>query len=207
MRAKKLILFDWGNIVESHLTGYNCRDAWDILFKKCGYTGDKRIFGSLREYKLSALKNEEEYKKAYEGIKKEFNLKVDFETYKKYYYESFDKIEYYKEVRDYEISLKERCYVGILSNLSIFDEKRIDRQLNLKEYDYVFLSFKIGYRKPSIELFEYVSSSVPFKKEDILFIDDTIYNVNAAKEFGWKTLHASGLELDKIKKACEEFLN
>lgn len=30
----KLILFDWGNIVESHTTGYSCLDAWDDLFEK-----------------------------------------------------------------------------------------------------------------------------------------------------------------------------
>ncbi|MBR6073184.1 MAG: hypothetical protein IKP76_02550 [Bacilli bacterium] len=25
----KLILFDWGNIVESHTTGYTCHNAWN----------------------------------------------------------------------------------------------------------------------------------------------------------------------------------
>ena len=33
----KLILFDWGNIVESHTTGYSCRNAWNDLFQECGY--------------------------------------------------------------------------------------------------------------------------------------------------------------------------
>ena len=36
---KKCILFDWGNIVESHYTGYSCYKAWDDLLKKCGYKG------------------------------------------------------------------------------------------------------------------------------------------------------------------------
>ena len=35
---KKLILFDWGNIVESHTTGYSCYDAWnDFLFHDLYY--------------------------------------------------------------------------------------------------------------------------------------------------------------------------
>ena len=41
----KLILFDWGNIVESHLTGYTCREAWQDLFRECGYKGNKIISG------------------------------------------------------------------------------------------------------------------------------------------------------------------
>ena len=36
----KLILFDWGNIVESHTTGYSCYDAFDDTFKECGYQGE-----------------------------------------------------------------------------------------------------------------------------------------------------------------------
>ena len=37
---KKCILFDWGNIVESHQTGYSCYKAWDDLLNKCGYKGE-----------------------------------------------------------------------------------------------------------------------------------------------------------------------
>lgn len=32
MKKNKLILFDWGNIVESHQTGYTVYDAWNDLF-------------------------------------------------------------------------------------------------------------------------------------------------------------------------------
>ena len=33
----KLILFDWGNIVESHQTGYPCYTGWNDLIEACGY--------------------------------------------------------------------------------------------------------------------------------------------------------------------------
>ena len=48
----KLILFDWGNIVESHTTGYTCYEAFNDLFKACGYTGNT----SLSQYKLTSIK-------------------------------------------------------------------------------------------------------------------------------------------------------
>ena len=31
-----MILFDWGNIIESHTTGYTCLDAFNDLFKVTG---------------------------------------------------------------------------------------------------------------------------------------------------------------------------
>lgn len=37
MKKNKLILFDWGNIVESHLTGYTVHMAFNDLFKELGY--------------------------------------------------------------------------------------------------------------------------------------------------------------------------
>ena len=56
--------------------------------------------------------------------------------------EIFDKVDYYKDVVEFEKSLKNKCYIGILSNLNIYDKDRIDKQLGLKDYDYVFLSFE-----------------------------------------------------------------
>ena len=46
-----------------------------------------------------------------------------------------------------------------------------------------------------------------FAKKDILFIDDRTDNIIEASKFGWNTFKATGLELDKIKEACEKFLN
>ena len=51
-----------------------------------------------------------------------------------------------------------------------------------------------------------VSEKLPFDGKDILFIDDSDANIDEARKHGWNTLLATGLELDKIKMACEEFL-
>ena len=207
MKKKKLILFDWGNIVESHEKGYTCPMAWDDLFLRCGYTGEKHIYGNLFEYKLSALKTEKELEKMYYKIKEDFNLNTDYKEFKKIYLEIFDKVDAYEDVKEFEHSLSDICYIGVLSNLNILDYDRINKQLELEKYDYVFLSYELGIKKPAKELFEKVQKKLPFKKENILFIDDTERNIIAAKEFGWNAVHLTGLELDKIKNACYKFLN
>lgn len=203
---KKLILFDWGNIVESHTTGYNGFDAWRDLFSECGYTGNDEMFDNLKKYHLSCITNISDFKKAYELMKQEFNLNKTFEEFSELYKSIFDKVDYYQDVASYELSLKDRCCVGILSNLNLLDKERLNRQVHLEKYDYVFLSFELGVRKPDIEIYNIVQSKLPFDKKDILFIDDRLDNIETAKKIGWNTLQATGLELDKIKEKCEDFL-
>ena len=206
MKFNKLVLFDWGNIVEAHTTGYNCYDAFDNLFKRCGCVFEGRIFTQLGKYKLSQIKDEEEFKIVFQEMKKDLNLKVSFDEFKKIYYEEFDNIDYYQDVVDFEHSLKDKCYIGILSNLFIYDKDRLNRQVNLSMYDYVFLSFELGMKKPNRDIFEYVLDNVEFDAKDILFIDDREDNVNIARELGINAMKATGLELDRIKSRVEEFL-
>lgn len=207
MKDNKLILFDWGNIVESHTTGYNCYNAYDDLFHKCGYQGEDTVFTLLGKYKLGVIPSVEEFENTFNEIKEEFNFSKTYDEFIKIYKDTLDKIDYYRNVADYEKSLGDRCYIGIFSNLTVFDKERLDKQVDLSKYDYAFLSFEMGMKKPSMETFEYVQSKLPFKPEDILFIDDREDNIESGKSIGWNVLQATGLEFDKIKEKCEEFLD
>ncbi len=204
MKKNKLILFDWGGIVEPQKEGFI--KTFKTLFKTLGYDKDD-VIDILKNYHLSSIRTLDEYESIFENMKKDFNISCTFDQYLNLYTELFDKIIYYKDVAEYESSLKDKCNIGILSNLSVIDHDRIDKQLNLKNYDYVFLSYELGCQKPNKEIYEKVQSMLPFNKEDILFVDDLEKNINAAKEMGWNTCLANGLELDKIKKACECFIN
>ena len=203
----KLILFDWGNIVESFTTGYTCIDAWNDLFISCGYDGKEAAYNKLHKYKLTRIKDYQEFEKVYEQMKTDFNLNKSFDEFIDIYKDTFDKVYYYKDVSEYEKSLKDKCYIGIFSNLTIFDKERLDKQVDLSKYDYVFLSYEMGLRKPEIEIYNKVQSNLPFKPADILFIDDKLANVESASKIGWNVLQTKGLELDKIKQTCEDFLN
>ena len=202
----KLILFDWGNIVESHTTGYTCADAWNDLFVASGYNGKEIVFKKLSKYKLSSISSEEEFSKIYDIMAKDFKLNASFEKFIKLYKEIFTNIDYYKEVADFEKSLKDKCKIGILSNLTIYDKERLDKQVDLDKYDYVFLSFEMGLKKPDKEIYEQVLAKVPFTGEDILFIDDRKDNVDMAIKMGWNACQLTGLELERIKKVCYDFL-
>ncbi len=204
---KKLILFDWGNIVEAHTTGYTCADARNDLFVASGYKGKEIIFRKISKYRLTKITSIEEFGKTFEEMAKDFNFNVPYEKFIELYYKIFANVDYYQDVADFEVSLKDKCYIGILSNLTIFDKERLDKQVDLSKYDYSFLSFEMGLRKPEKEIYEKIMSEVPFKSEDILFIDDRQDNVDMARKMGWNSYVATGLELERIKNLCYNFLD
>ena len=139
-------------------------------------------------------------------IANDYNFRTTYDKFIKLYKEIFDKIDYYEEVAEYEKSLKDQCYIGILSNLTVFDKERLDRQVDLSKYDYVFLSFEMNCEKPSREIYEKINDAVFFEPQNILLIDDSQKNIYVAKEFGWDVFKATGLELEKIKLYCEKFI-
>lgn len=116
------------------------------------------------------------------------------------------KVDFYKEVVEFIHSLKDKCYIGILSNLGYLDKKRINYQVDLNKFDYTWLSFELECRKPNPKIYEMVENECHLNSNHILLIDDTKENIEIAKKRGWNTCQAFGYELDKIKEFVLEFL-
>ena len=209
----KVVIFDWGGIVESHENNLQDLKAAQVrLIKRfTNLLSDQEILerwtNKTAEDVLIGATNKEEDIKDWVAInQKNMNINVPFEEFKKAYEEEFDLVRYYMDVVKYAHSLKEICKIAILSNLTPFDKKRIDKQYDLSKFDYVYLSFEIGVRKPDRKIYEYVLEDLGVSPKDILFIDDDTDNILMAKECGWNTCKAYGYELDKIKDSVEQFL-
>lgn len=145
--------------------------------------------------------------KWYEDLKREFELSANFEEFITVYENEFDKVHYYKDVVNFITSLEGKCKLGILSNLGYIDKNRLDKQVNLSRFDYVWLSFELGYRKPQEEIYEIVEKECAFDTKDIIFIDDDKDNILMADKRGWNVLRACGYEFNKIKDKVYEFIN
>lgn len=53
-----------------------------------------------------------------------------------------------------------------------------------KLFDKVYASVHLGHRKPDLEFFAKVMDDLDFKKNEVLFWDDTPENIEAARQFG-----------------------
>lgn len=211
MNYNKIVIFDWGGIIESHREGeYNVDTAIENLIKQFNPTESKNIveryYSRSVQFGVNDIRDIKE-NKWFEQIKEEFSLKCTAQEFYDYYIKEFDNIEYYKDVVEYAHSLKEKCQIGILSNLGYLDKQRLDKQVELKKFDYVWLSFELKCRKPYEKIYKIVEKDCKIKPENILFIDDSKENIETAKQLGWNTCNTYGYELDKIKEKVKEFLN
>lgn len=209
----KVVIFDWGGIVESHENNLqDLNEAKIRLIKRFNHVlPDEEILKrwtdkTSKGKKVGTTNNKKDIEDWVNLLQNNMNINVPFAEFKKSYEEEFDLVKYYKEVAKYAHSLKNRCKIAILSNLGPFDRIRIDKQYDLSEFDYVYLSFEIGLRKPDIRIYQYVLKDMKISPENILFVDDDTNNILMAKECGWNICQAFGYELDKIEYSVEEFL-
>ena len=207
----KIVIFDWGGVIESHKEGeYSIDRAIINLIKHFNSNEDEATI--VERYHAQSVEDTTyhiylENDRWFEKIKKEFNLKCNSDEFYDYYIKEFDKIDYYKDVVEFAHSLKDKCKIAILSNLGSLDKQRLDKQVDLKVFDYVWLSFELNCRKPKEKIYEIVEKDCKIEPKNILFIDDSKENIEVAKSRGWNTCLATGHELDKIKDSISEFLN
>lgn len=206
---EKIVIFDWGGVIESHRKGeYSLYTAISNFIKHFNNDVDE---DSLIEKYFDVCTNKmEQGDKNYnwfERVKHNFNLKCTEEEFYKYYEEEFDRIYFYKDVVKYVHSLKSKCKIGILSNLGSIDKQRLDKQVDLSTFDYVWLSFELKCSKPNEKVYKIVEEECKIEPNNILFIDDFKENLKPAKERGWNVCNACGYELEKIQKSVSEFLN
>jgi len=83
--------------------------------------------------------------------------------------------------------------LGLLSNTEVITYSIVEEMISMNHFDYKFLSYKIGYAKPDKRIFHHVLANLPFEKTELLFIDDTFSNVEAALSEGINSIQFSSL--------------
>lgn len=70
-------------------------------------------------------------------------------------------------------------------------QRRIGEALPLA---HLFYSAAIGYKKDDLRFFEAASTELgltPNERQSVVFVDDTLINVETARTFGWRAIHAT----------------
>ncbi len=101
--------------------------------------------------------------------------------------------------------IKQDCQIGLLTNmypgmLSAITEKGIMPKIH---WDVIIDSSVECCRKPDLKVFELAQERADAKGENILFVDNKIENINAAKNFGWQTFLYNPAD---HKKSCSDLL-
>lgn len=84
---------------------------------------------------------------------------------------------------------------GFLSNMNAVQWAANYEDLPLTRcFAYRFLSFELGLVKPDAAVFEAVADLLPVPRRRVLFLDDNLVNVEAAREAGFAASHVRGIE-------------
>jgi putative hydrolase of the HAD superfamily len=77
-------------------------------------------------------------------------------------------------------------------------------KLGLAEHvDGIFYSARLGAKKPDVEFFAKVQAAVGLRGEEILLVDDSRQNVDAALEAGWQAFHwTKHSSPDNVRRLC-----
>ena len=92
--------------------------------------------------------------------------------------------------------LRQRHRIGCLSNSNELHWKKFDGLEG--HFDVALSSHLIGVIKPDRECFERALSECGVEASEVLFFDDAIANVRAAKHLGMRAVHVNGFEELKL---------
>jgi len=107
---------------------------------------------------------------------------------------------------DWILKLKEKYQCVLLSNTNAihYDAFREEFEAN---YGYekfsdlfhkTYFSHEIALRKPDANIYNYVLNDLNLKPSEVLFLDDTEKNINAAQKLGWNCILWKNKELDEL---------
>ncbi len=194
------IIFDVGMVLADF--------CWEKVMHELGFSGE--IFERLadatvrsdawRDYDRSLISDEEilaSFIANAPGLEKEIRLFWDHMA---------DTIERYPYAEDWVGSLKEEgyhCY--ILSNYSKRTFELTKEKLTfLKRVDGALFSWQVKLNKPEPEIYRTLLERYQLKPEECVFLDDSLDNVNAARNMGIHAIHFTGIE--DAKKKLRELL-
>lgn len=93
--------------------------------------------------------------------------------------------------------------VAALSNTSAAHWKHVEATGLTDKLDHLFLSYEIGHIKPHHEAFQAAIDGLNLPAHEVIFFDDNIDNVNAAKVFGMQAHQA--LNPEQAKQVLNQY--
>lgn len=212
----KKVIFDWGGVILKH--GTNCNSAQDAICRAVkAFNSSLSDEEALLVYKnslidengiyISKLNDLDSKKKWVDRVILLGNLNTNFNDFVSKFTYEYTLCDYYKDVVSFIKSIKDKCKICIFSDLIWLCYDALDKQVNLSDFDYTFLSYETHFRKSEIDAFINVENTLNTSCDDIIFVDDTLSNIEIAGSRGWHTVYADGNDFLKIKEEILKFLD
>jgi HAD superfamily hydrolase (TIGR01509 family) len=97
------------------------------------------------------------------------------------------------------VKLRSRFKIGLLTNASSPFIRSILKRADIEKlFDCIVVSSECGFAKPDESIYRFLLNSLSMRASDVLFIDDTLENILAARRLGMIGIHfQSARELER----------
>ncbi len=187
----KVVVFDLGNVVESHL--------YDQFYGRMA----RRYHVSVKEFKRVFLKHLRRTDKAAlpearlaDEIGRDLQRDIDEKIlFKEHEAQCVPNAAVVKVVD----RLRGKYPLVLFSNLNRMHAGWSEKKLHLKKrFDIILFSYQYKTRKPEIKFYRVLLKKVKVRPEECLFIDDNNRNLKPARKLGIKTIqYKNGMNLQK----------
>jgi len=180
MTDERVILFDLGRV----LIDFDHTIAVKKMMHFCTLD-EKGIYnlffdsGITDKYERGLISSQDFFKEA----KRMLNAEISYQEFVPIWNEIFTP---HPGMREIVESLKDNYGLYMASNINKLHFEYLHERFNdcFKFFNYLFLSYELGLRKPDLKFYRYVLDYLKQKPQDVIYTDDRIELVFAAKELG-----------------------
>jgi HAD superfamily hydrolase (TIGR01509 family) len=185
-----VVLFDLGNVIlpfDHHQIGgkllaFSLKKETEDPRKIFDYLFDLHT-GAVNLYETGKMTSQE----FFQSLKAFFHLQMSFDEFVTVWNDIFTENE---EVSEIVRSLKGNVRLGLVSNTNALHFDYIASRFSVvHSFERWILSHEVGYKKPASEIYRKAIEWAAVDPEKILFIDDSIANVEAAVALGIRGIH------------------
>ncbi len=188
----KNLLFDFGGVLYEIATEITIKEFNRLSKVSIEILLSKEFYSEFIAPFEKGLQSAEEFR---ETICQRLNLQLNDNNFDAIWLKTLVSI--YPDSVELISELKKQYRLILLSNTNILHYNAFQPEcaelFNL--FDRKYFSFQIGFLKPQLEIFEYVSNNSQINPETTLFIDDTFENIQTAKNLGYYVLHLNDRKL------------
>jgi HAD superfamily hydrolase (TIGR01509 family) len=199
-----VILFDLGNVILP-FNHYQIAEKLSRLSQKKELQDPKTIFSYLFD-SVKGIINDFDVGKVsppefFQSVKEHLALSISFEAFLPIWNNIFVEDQ---EVSRIILSLKGKWRLGLLSNTDPLHFNYILSKFPMmKTFDKWILSYKVGCKKPAIEIYQKAIEWASVEPQKILFIDDMKKYVEVAVSLGMQGIHFISAEQLKEELAVK----
>ncbi len=186
----EVMLFDLGNVILP-FNHYQIAEKLSQFSQNREFQEPRRLFsflfdlqeGSINGYEVGKISSTDFFL----SLKKRLSLSISFETFIPIWNDIFVEDQ---EVSEIIRSLKGKKRLGLISNTNpLHFDYVLSKFFILQIFDKWILSHEVGFKKPSIEIFQKAMEWASVEPEKILLIDDIQRHIEVAISLGMHGIH------------------